>query len=192
MPDHPLALALIREAGVPIAAPSANRSGRPSPTTAGHVHADLNGRIAGILDGGSTGVGVESTVLDVTVEPAMILRPGGVTAGRNGGCHRATCSWIPAFLVGAAETPRSPGMKYTHYAPEGEMWLVAGEDDAVRKKIRELLADARQHGRKRAYWQRKRQRRIGGASRSRRGFLLWLAVRSGQCGAAVVRRAEAV
>ncbi len=148
MPDHPLALALIREAGVPIAAPSANRSGRPSPTTADHVRADLDGRIAGILDGGGTGVGVESTVLDLTTEPPMILRPGGITLELIESVI-GDVQVDPAFLVGAEETPRSPGMKYTHYAPQGEMWLVSGADHIdVQKKMRELLADAKHHGRK--------------------------------------------
>ncbi|RYD01327.1 hypothetical protein N752_30500 [Desulforamulus aquiferis] len=79
MPNHPVALALIGAAGVPVAAPSANRSGRPSPTTAEHVHTDLAGRIDAILDGGQAGMGVESTVLDLTSEIPIILRPGGVT-----------------------------------------------------------------------------------------------------------------
>ena len=79
MPDHPIALALIEEANVPVAAPSANRSGRPSPTLASHVYEDLNGKIAGIVDGGATGVGVESTVIDCTSTVPTILRPGGIT-----------------------------------------------------------------------------------------------------------------
>ena len=78
MPDHPIALALIEEANVPVAA-SANRSGRPSPTLASHVYEDLNGKIAGIVDGGATGVGVESTVIDCTSTVPTILRPGGIT-----------------------------------------------------------------------------------------------------------------
>ena len=79
MPNHPVALGLIKACGLPIAAPSANTSGKPSPTTAKHVQDDLDGRIAGIVDGGATGVGVESTVLDCTGEIPVILRPGGVT-----------------------------------------------------------------------------------------------------------------
>lgn len=79
MPDHPVALALIRAAGLPLAAPSANRSGRPSPTDASHVLDDLKGRIAGVVDGGETGIGVESTVLDLTSPQPVILRPGGIT-----------------------------------------------------------------------------------------------------------------
>lgn len=79
MPDHPIALELIRAAGLPIAAPSANRSGKPSPTQADHVASDLQGRIAGIVDGGSTGIGVESTVVSCVGETPVILRPGGIT-----------------------------------------------------------------------------------------------------------------
>jgi L-threonylcarbamoyladenylate synthase len=79
MPDHPVALALIRRAGVPLAAPSANRSGRPSPTSAQHVRQDLSGRIAAILDGGPTGLGIESTILDATARPYRILRPGAIS-----------------------------------------------------------------------------------------------------------------
>lgn len=162
MPDHPIALALIKEAGVPIAAPSANRSGRPSPTTANHVLADLEGRVAGIVDGGPTGVGVESTVIDVTVEPPIILRPGGVTKEQLEAVI-GPVDLDPSFQVGAVETPRAPGMKYAHYAPEGEMWLVAGEDDQVREKMKEMLREAKQQGQKTgvlataesvAYWQK--------------------------------------
>lgn len=79
MPDHPLALALIRSSGLPIAAPSANLSGKPSPTRAEHVEHDLNGRIAGIIDGGATGLGVESTVISCSEDMPVLLRPGGIT-----------------------------------------------------------------------------------------------------------------
>lgn len=122
MPDHPVALALISRAGLPIAAPSANRSGRPSPTTAKHVEEDLEGRIAGIVDGGATGVGVESTVLDVTVDPPMILRPGGVTKEELEQVI-GTVSVDPGLSL-EHEQPKSPGMKYQHYAPQGEMWII--------------------------------------------------------------------
>jgi L-threonylcarbamoyladenylate synthase len=145
MPNHPAALALIRQAGVPVAAPSANRSGRPSPTTAAHVLADLDGRIAGVLDGGPTGVGVESTVIDVTVEPPIILRPGGVTREQLEAVI-GPVKLDPAFSAGSAETPRSPGMKYAHYAPEGEMWLVEGEEPRVREKMSGMLAEAKRRG----------------------------------------------
>ncbi|GGH84039.1 L-threonylcarbamoyladenylate synthase [Pullulanibacillus pueri] len=122
MPAHPIALDLLKYAGVPVAAPSANRSGKPSPTSADHVAYDLNGRIAGILDGGVTGVGVESTVVDTTGEKAVLLRPGGISREQL------------IELLGALEedptlgqsdaAPRSPGMKYRHYAPEAPVYLV--------------------------------------------------------------------
>lgn len=147
MPDHPVALELIRQAGVPIAAPSANRSGRPSPTTAQHVLEDLNGRIAGVLDAGSTGVGVESTVLDMTVDPPMILRPGGVTLEQLQEIIPEV-RIDPAFLAQEAEQPRSPGMKYTHYAPQGELWIIAGEAAQTQAQMNQMLHEAKQHGRK--------------------------------------------
>lgn len=144
MPDHPVARVLIRAAGVPVAAPSANRSGRPSPTTAQHVLTDLDGLIAGVVDAGSAGVGVESTVLDVTVEPPMILRPGGVTREQL----QAVIGEVvvdPAYEQ-KAQQPRSPGMKYTHYAPQGEMWVVDGEPEPARARMLELLQSAAEAG----------------------------------------------
>jgi L-threonylcarbamoyladenylate synthase len=146
MPSHPVALALLQEAGVPVAAPSANRSGRPSPTEGRHVWQDLSGRIDVLLDGGPTGVGVESTVLDLTGKVPVLLRPGGVTLEEleeaAGPVH------IDPGLLKQGEKPRSPGMKYRHYAPEGEMWLVAGEEEKVRQRIREMTRQARREGRK--------------------------------------------
>lgn len=112
MPDHPVALALIRESGVPIAAPSANTSGRPSPTTAGAVLEDLDGRIDIILDAGPTDVGVESTVLDVTGDVPVLLRPGGVSIGSIG---RAVGEVVSSPFGQKAR--RSPGTMYRHYAP---------------------------------------------------------------------------
>jgi L-threonylcarbamoyladenylate synthase len=139
MPSHPVARALLRRAGTPLAAPSANRSGRPSPTTAAHVWEDLAGRIAAVLDGGPAGIGVESTVLDLSGGKAVLLRPGGVT-------REAIESCIGPVDVDAEggqqdRVPRSPGMKYLHYAPSGEMVLVAGPLEAMRRRIQQL-ADA--------------------------------------------------
>jgi len=144
MPDHVAALDLIGRAGVPIAAPSANRSGRPSPTTAEHVLEDLDGRIAGIVDGGAAGVGVESTVLDCTGPVPMILRPGGITREMLAAVLGRV--EIDPALAGddVAVAPRSPGVKYTHYAPQSDMWLVEGEH-AV-DKINELVASAHRDG----------------------------------------------
>lgn len=133
MPSHPVALRLIEASGLPIAAPSANTSGKPSPTTAKHVQDDLEGRIAGIVDGGSTGVGVESTVLDCTVEIPVILRPGGVTKEqleRIIGQVREEVS-----LTKKDDTPKAPGMKYTHYAPKAPLTLVKGTPDFIQKLV---------------------------------------------------------
>ncbi|MCY9695374.1 L-threonylcarbamoyladenylate synthase [Paenibacillus alginolyticus] len=148
IPDHPVALQLLREAGLPIAAPSANSSGRPSPTLASHVRDDLDGRIGGIVDGGATGVGVESTVIELVGGELYILRPGGVTAEQ-------LQSALPAIRihepergeVQGAETPRAPGMKYTHYAPKGFMHIVQGEDaEAVAEWIQHDIDAAKTRG----------------------------------------------
>jgi len=151
MPDHPAALALIRAAGCPLAAPSANRSGRPSPTLAGHVLEDLAGAIDGVLDGGPAGVGVESTVVQAGEEGAVtVLRPGGVTAEQLAAVA-ASVRLDPALTSAAGEAespaPRSPGMKYTHYAPKGAMCVVQGRDaDAVAARIAAELAAAARRG----------------------------------------------
>jgi L-threonylcarbamoyladenylate synthase len=121
VPSHPVARALIEASDRPIAAPSANRSGRPSPTRAEHVREDLDGRIELILDGGPTPVGVESTVLDMTTEPPMLLRPGGVTLEQLRDCLGEV-----AVLKGDGEAAagRSPGLRYRHYAPRAQVILV--------------------------------------------------------------------
>jgi L-threonylcarbamoyladenylate synthase len=139
VPANDVARELIALAGVPVAAPSANRSGRPSPTHPEHVREDLNGRIDGIVDGGAVDVGLESTVVrvDRSSGALQVLRPGGVSAEalRDAG-----------FMVapeGAADepegAPRSPGMKYTHYAPQGRLCVVEGAADAVRAYIQARL-----------------------------------------------------
>ena len=128
MPNHKVALALIKASKCPIAAPSANLAGKPSPTTAMHVFEDLNGRIDAILDGGSTEIGVESTVLDLTVDPPMLLRPGGTSLE----ALRKTIGEVELhpFVDAEAELPtekaRSPGMKHKHYAPKAPVILVEG------------------------------------------------------------------
>ena len=133
MPDHPVALALLKKCQLPIAAPSANSSGKPSPTNAQHVIEDLNGKIAGVLDGGSTGVGVESTVLDCTEEIPVILRPGGVTKEQLeavvGKVH------LDAALEDEAAKPKAPGMKYQHYAPNAPLYLVNGSPSFLQRLI---------------------------------------------------------
>ncbi|WP_410984943.1 L-threonylcarbamoyladenylate synthase [Bacillus cereus] len=133
MPDHPVALALIEAANVPVAAPSANRSGRPSPTLAHHVYEDLNGKIAGIVDGGATGVGVESTVVDCTSEVPTILRPGGITKEQLEEVI-GTVSLDPG-LKDEKEKPKAPGMKYTHYAPKAPLSIVEGSREFIQQLV---------------------------------------------------------
>lgn len=138
MPEHPVAISLIEAAGKPLAAPSANRSGKPSPTSAQHVLEDLNGRIPAIVDGGDTGFGVESTVLDTTVDPPILLRPGGVT-------QEEIEQVIGEIRVDAglatSEAPRSPGMKYTHYAPEAPVSVVEGSIEWIQQTVRDAKAN---------------------------------------------------
>ena len=123
MPDNDIARAMIRAAGVPVAAPSANLSGRPSPTTAEAVAADLSGRVPLILDGGPCRFGVESTIVDCTGQDAVILRPGAVTREMLEEALGAAVRLDPA-LFGEDAVPRAPGMKYTHYAPRVPLTLI--------------------------------------------------------------------
>ena len=149
MPDHPVALELIKRSGVPIAAPSANTSGRPSPTKAEHVMEDLNGKIPMILDGGPVLVGVESTIIDFTEETPVILRPGWITKETMEdflGCEVLMNTSLKASDHGV---PRAPGMKYKHYAPKAQMALVLGDDqEKVVAYINQLVEEARQDGKK--------------------------------------------
>ncbi len=140
MPRHSVALALILESRTPIAAPSANLAGKPSPTTAQHVFEDLDGRIDVIIDGGPTRIGVESTVLDVSVDPPMLLRPGGTPLEA---LHKAVGEVkLHPFVAAEAELPpekaRSPGMKHKHYAPKAQVILIEGVVPAVMRKVKEL------------------------------------------------------
>jgi len=150
MPRHDVALALLRESGCPIAAPSANLAGKPSPTTAKHVLDDLNGRIDAILDAGPTRIGVESTVLDMTVDPPQILRPGGTpyevlkkALGRVE-LHPVTV----AEREVPVEKARSPGVKHKHYAPNADVTLVEGEVSAIIGKVKELTEFYKRKGNK--------------------------------------------
>lgn len=154
MPGHPVALALIREAGVPVAAPSANLSGRPSPTTAEHVLDDLEDKIDALIDAGPADIGVESTVLDVTVWPPVILRPGGISReeleeviGEVRLDPRALGEGLPG-PGDEAVLPRSPGMKYTHYAPAARLILVEGPPEKVVVTIQELADREKREGRR--------------------------------------------
>jgi len=129
-PAHPICRAIISAAGVPIAAPSGNTSGRPSPTTARHMLDDMDGRIDAILDGGPCTVGVESTIIDLTGTPPRLLRPGGVPleALRD---ELGEVEVDPAVtrLMGAGEKPKAPGMKYRHYAPKAPVTVVKGDPE---------------------------------------------------------------
>lgn len=135
MPDHVVALAVIEASGVPLAAPSANLSGKPSPTTADHVYEDLKGRIPGIVDGGSTGVGVESTVVECTEDSVIILRPGGITLEeleKVAGVGNVT---VDPGIENEKLAPKSPGMKYTHYAPDAPFVLVDGSPEFLQQLV---------------------------------------------------------
>jgi L-threonylcarbamoyladenylate synthase len=138
MPRSPIALELIRRARTPIAAPSANLSGRPSATTAAHVARDLEGRIDMILDGGATNIGVESTVLDMTSEPPVILRPGWVTREQL----RDTIGRVDVVAT-AEELKRSPGTRHRHYSPRARVVLVEG---ASTESVEQLCKDFLQEG----------------------------------------------
>ena len=135
IPENEIARELIRQAGVPVAAPSANTSGRPSPTKAEHVLEDLGSAVEFIIDGGSCRVGLESTVLDLTVTPPKILRPGGVT-------HEELTALIGTVIGYEAggdnvTAPKSPGMKYKHYAPKAKMTVFKGEN--IEKEIKSAI-----------------------------------------------------
>jgi L-threonylcarbamoyladenylate synthase len=147
-PDHPVAAALIRSAGVPVAAPSANLFSRPSPTRAEHVLHDLEGRVDLILDGGPTPLGVESTVVDLTVSPPVVLRPGGTPAEILLGMIPAL--GVSAYFARPGEALASPGMLLKHYAPQSPLLLFSGPREAVRSRMREtvqaMLAENRRPG----------------------------------------------
>jgi len=143
MPSDPVARALIREAGVPIAAPSANLSGRPSPTTAAHVVEDMDGRVDMILAGADCEVGLESTVVELVGDKVRILRPGRITAEMLGEVVGEDHVEVDANVLRPAEgVVRSPGMKYRHYAPKAPLIAVCGDADATAEKIRSLMAEA--------------------------------------------------
>lgn len=141
MPSDIVARELIRISGKPIAAPSANISGRPSPTTATHVLQDLEGKIDAIIDAGSTFIGVESTVIDVSGGKPAILRPGYVSAKKIEEIIGEVDIGYSDNMVDAPDIVRSPGMKYTHYSPSATVMLLEGTQDLVLNKIREMYAD---------------------------------------------------
>ncbi len=149
MPNHPIALDLIRRSGCLIAAPSANTSGRPSPTEAAHVAEDLSGKIAMIIDGGSVGIGIESTIIDLTEDTPMVLRPGYITPQMLSKVLGKEVIIDPG-IIAADDTrkPKAPGMKYKHYAPKADMAIVDGTRKHVIAKINELVASHRDDGKK--------------------------------------------
>lgn len=139
MPSHPVAHRLIKDSGVYIAAPSANLSGRPSPTRAEHVIEDMDGRIDMIIDGGAIEIGIESTIVDVTCEVPMILRPGYVTADMIKEVLGDVCFDETVLAHSMVKgKPKAPGMKYRHYAPKAELTIFEGENEKVVSKINEL------------------------------------------------------
>ena len=135
MPDHKVPLKLIQKAGVPLAAPSANLSGRPSPSSAAHVQADLGGRIDAIIEGGEADIGLESTVIDITVEPPLVLRPGAIGIGEM------------ENIIGPVRE-KNAGQKYTHYTPDTQVVLVEGKENFVSEKLKELLETYMKEGKK--------------------------------------------
>lgn len=148
MPDHPAALELIRQSGCLIAAPSANTSGRPSPTLAEHVAEDLGGRIPMILDGGEVGIGIESTIIDLTEKIPMILRPGYITKEMLEAVI-GTVQTDPGIIAAdSTKKPKAPGMKYRHYAPKANLMLIDGTKCAVVDKINELTDAMHSEGKK--------------------------------------------
>ncbi len=139
-PSHPVARALIRAAGVPVAAPSANRSGAPSPTSAEHVRRDMDGRIDMIIDGGPSEIGLESTVISLTDDGCIILRPGAVTEVMlSAVCGSVTVSKAVIDPALAGDRPLSPGMKYKHYAPNAEVILLDGTPKAFADYVRKHI-----------------------------------------------------
>ncbi len=154
MPNHPGALEFLRACHVPVAAPSANTSGRPSPTTAQHVLQDMNGKIPLILDGGKVGIGIESTIVDMTAEPPMILRPGYITKEMLEEVVGAVAvdKVVVAKSVSELGTgdyqPKAPGMKYRHYAPKAEFMMYEGSRENVIAAIRKRQQEEQAQGKK--------------------------------------------
>lgn len=146
MPSHPVAAALIRRGGGYIAAPSANTSGRPSPTQASHVQEDLEGKIDMIIDGGSVGIGLESTIVDFTEEEPVILRPGYI----NQEMMEAVIGQVKVdrglLITDEKVRPKAPGMKYRHYAPKAPLTIVEGKAEAAAAYINEQCEKLKEEG----------------------------------------------
>ncbi len=147
-PSHPVAQKLIEYAGGYVAAPSANISGKPSPTLAKYVVEDMDGRIEMIVDGGAVGIGLESTIIDLTCEPPQILRPGYITGEMLREVLGRVETDVAIIHPDSGQAPKAPGMKYRHYAPKGELLVVEGDGDAVVAYINEQTAADREKGEK--------------------------------------------
>lgn len=147
MPKHPVGAALIEAGGGYIAAPSANASGKPSPTTAAHVAEDMDGRIDMVIDGGAVGIGIESTIIDMSVPVPAILRPGYITREMIEACIGAV-QMAPEISGETREGPKAPGMKYKHYAPKAPLVIVEGDIEKAVAKINELAEQRFLQGKK--------------------------------------------
>lgn len=146
MPSHEIAREVIDAGGGYIAAPSANTSGRPSPTAAEHVQEDLSGRIDMIVDGGAVEIGVESTILDMTVTPPMILRPGAITREMLNEVIGEVAVDKTLMNPNSKKAPKAPGMKYRHYAPKADLTVIEGELDRVADEINRLAQEKLSEG----------------------------------------------
>ncbi|CEH32679.1 L-threonylcarbamoyladenylate synthase [Romboutsia lituseburensis] len=146
MPSHKIAKEIIKQSGVPIAAPSANISGRPSPTKAQHVKDEMEGRVSGIVLGGDSNFGLESTVLDLTSETPMILRPGSITK-EDLESVLGKVELDPSLAKKEDnQKAKAPGMKYTHYSPDADVFIVSGSKDDVFNKVNELILINNENG----------------------------------------------
>ncbi len=146
MPSHEIARKLIEYGGGYVAAPSANTSGKPSPTVAKYVIEDMNGKIDMIIDGGEVGIGLESTIIDLTVSPPQILRPGYITEDMLAEVLGSVDTDKTILSNDSGQAPKAPGMKYRHYAPKGELIIVDGEPQKVVKYINEQTRDGQAKG----------------------------------------------
>lgn len=145
-PNHPIALSFIREAGGYVAAPSANTSGRPSPTIGKYVYEDMNGKIEMLLDSGPVGIGLESTIVDMTESIPVILRPGYVTQEMLQNVLGRVCLDPTLLNAECKQAPKAPGMKYKHYAPKGQLTIVSGEMENVIRCIQKQLQEKKAQG----------------------------------------------
>lgn len=148
LPSHPVARRLIAYSGGYIAAPSANRSGKPSPTCARYVSEDMDGRIEMVIDGGEVGIGLESTIIDLTEENPRILRPGYVTQEMLDRVLGKVDMDVTILDPDSGQAPRAPGMKYRHYAPQGSLVVVEGESGEVAAYINRRVEEDRRRGEK--------------------------------------------